>query len=140
MQAKQEAQIYDLIDTWNGGTEQPQTVFTGTHNDCFRWIIQNTPFSFAEATTRQGYVLDPKGAPVVTMTKARAEYILRNTKLGGDLRFAFKRPSDFRPTLYADGITEAEDAEIKRVWATMDGSSTYNYALTRIAKLLGSDA
>jgi len=75
----------------------------------------------------------------VKMTKARARYLLANTKLGGDLRFAFAKPSDFQPTLYEDGITPEEDAEIKALWETMHGSSTYAGALTRISKVAGSD-
>lgn len=28
------------------------------HNECFAWIHHNTPFSFSEAISRQGYVVE----------------------------------------------------------------------------------
>jgi hypothetical protein len=48
---------FDLIDTWNGGKGGERVVYTGTENACFEWVHANTPFSFSEATKRQGYVL-----------------------------------------------------------------------------------
>lgn len=36
--------------------------------------------------------------------------------------------------IYEDGITEAEDTYIKKVWDGLDGSSCYNSALTLIAQ------
>lgn len=69
------------------------------------------------------------------MTRERAEYIRKNTRMGGDLRFAFKQAfnvSTFEPD--PDGITKEEDDYIKAVWSTMPGSSTYGHALDRIAK------
>lgn len=28
-------------------------------NECFRWVLDHTPFSFYEATTRQGFEVAP---------------------------------------------------------------------------------
>jgi hypothetical protein len=50
-------QRYELVNTWNGGKLGRVVVFTGTHNECFEWVLQHTPFSFAEATRNQGYEL-----------------------------------------------------------------------------------
>lgn len=53
-----------IVDTWNGGTERAVVRFTSTavgaagHNECFAWIHANTSFSFSEATSRQGYVVE----------------------------------------------------------------------------------
>lgn len=47
-----------LVNTWNGGHLGRRVVFTGTPNECFEWILKHTPFSFHEATTNQGYVLE----------------------------------------------------------------------------------
>jgi hypothetical protein len=50
-----------VVDRWNGGAGGAVVRFTsksrGTegHNECFVWIHRNTPFSFHEAVTRQGY-------------------------------------------------------------------------------------
>ena len=51
---------FRLVDTWNGGTREPRVVWTGKDEDgAFRWVIDHTPFSFHEATHRQGYRLEP---------------------------------------------------------------------------------
>lgn len=56
---------WEIVDTWNGGTNVPKTVFTseapGTkgENECFVWILRHTSFSYHEATTRQGYRVRP---------------------------------------------------------------------------------
>ena len=51
---------YRLVDTWNGGTGEPRTVWTGADpDDAMRWVLDHTPYSFHEATTRQGYRLEP---------------------------------------------------------------------------------
>lgn len=52
-------QIKKLIDTWNGGKGGERVVFIGTDNECFEWVLKHTPFSFHEATTQQGYMLQP---------------------------------------------------------------------------------
>ncbi len=50
-----------IVNTWNGGKGGRKVVFVSTkegdagHNECFEWIHSHTPFSFQEATTRQGY-------------------------------------------------------------------------------------
>lgn len=69
------------------------------------------------------------------MSPERARYILENTRLGGDYRFAFRKRCDSATArIYADGITEAEDADIKALWETMPGWTTYAMALCRIAR------
>jgi hypothetical protein len=51
---------YRLVDTWNGGTSEPRTVWVGKNpDDAMRWVLDHTPFSYNEATTRQGYRLEP---------------------------------------------------------------------------------
>jgi hypothetical protein len=50
--------MYQIVNTWNGGKGGREIVFTGTHNECFEWILKNTPFSFHEATTNQGYIVE----------------------------------------------------------------------------------
>jgi len=52
-------QVYRLVNTWNGGKGGRVEILTGTHNECFEWVINHTPFSFHEATTNQGYVVEP---------------------------------------------------------------------------------
>jgi len=62
--------LWRVVDTWNGGTRIPRLRFISTamgdagHNECFTWIHQNTGFSFSEATTRQGYIVEPVPAEV----------------------------------------------------------------------------
>ena len=59
-----ETKRWQIVNTWNGGKGGRVAVFTsisaGTagHNECFVWLQRNTPFSFSEATSRQGYVLE----------------------------------------------------------------------------------
>ena len=69
------------------------------------------------------------------MTKSRAQYILKHTRMGGDYRYAFRKACDM-PTarIFEDGITEAEDRYIKAVWDTMEGWTCYAMALSRIAR------
>ncbi len=56
---------FRIVNTWNGGAGGLVVVFTskGTgdagHNECFEWIHRNTSFSYSEATTRQGYKVEP---------------------------------------------------------------------------------
>jgi hypothetical protein len=56
---------FRIINTWNGGAGGLVVVFTSKdtgpagHNECFKWIHRNTPFSFSEAITRQGYKVEP---------------------------------------------------------------------------------
>lgn len=55
---------FQIVNTWNGGEGGRKVVFESEsegdagHNECFAWILANTPFSFHEATTRQGYVVE----------------------------------------------------------------------------------
>lgn len=54
-----------IVNTWNGGAGGRVVCFTSEaggdagHNECFAWMHQHTPFSFSEATTNQGYVVEP---------------------------------------------------------------------------------
>jgi hypothetical protein len=54
-----------IIDTWNGGAGGRVMRFVSSgggavgHNECFKWIHDNTPFSFYEAVTHQGYKIEP---------------------------------------------------------------------------------
>ena len=56
---------WQIINTWNGGAGGIVLCFTSKqtgdagHNECFKWIHDHTPFSFSEATTHQGYKIDP---------------------------------------------------------------------------------
>lgn len=56
-------QRWAVINTWNGGSLGRKVVFVSDdnmptgHNQCFAWILHNTPFSFHEATTNQGYLV-----------------------------------------------------------------------------------
>jgi len=55
---------YRIVNTWNGGKGGREVVFESTkedtegHNECFKWVHNNTPFSFEEAIKRQGYVIE----------------------------------------------------------------------------------
>jgi hypothetical protein len=57
--------LWRVLNTWNGGTGGITVRFTSTktgndgHNECFQWIHDHTPFSFYEATTHQGYKIEP---------------------------------------------------------------------------------
>lgn len=56
---------WQIVNTWNGGAGGRVRVFLSErggdagHNECFEWVLRNTPFSFEEATTRQGYKIEP---------------------------------------------------------------------------------
>lgn len=71
------------------------------------------------------------------MTAERALYILNN-KSYGLLRFSFlQRDAGGRiydSVIHDDGITEEEDAAVKRLWMTMPGTTCYYDAVVRIAK------
>jgi hypothetical protein len=53
-----------VINTWNGGAGGIVVEFTSElggaagHNQCFKWIHDNKPFSFHEAVTHQGYKIE----------------------------------------------------------------------------------
>lgn len=55
---------WQIVNTWNGGKGGRVVEFTskGTgvdgHNECFKWVLDHTPFSFSEATTHQGYTVE----------------------------------------------------------------------------------
>tara|TARA_Y100000310_G_scaffold338332_1_gene427671 strand:- start:348 stop:566 length:219 start_codon:yes stop_codon:yes gene_type:complete len=69
----------------------------------------------------------------MTLTAARIDQIIKGSVFG-ELPYAFNLSFNrsYRPK--ADGITLEEDAEIKRVWATMPGNTCYFDALLRIKK------
>lgn len=68
------------------------------------------------------------------MTPERADYLLCNGVIGGDLRMAFRRACDSSTSIiHPDGITPDEDKAIKAVWETMPGWTSYWDALLRIA-------
>lgn len=56
-----------IVDTWNGGTNCRKTVFVTkaeasdpeAHDECVRWVHKNKSYSFMEATTNQGLVIEP---------------------------------------------------------------------------------
>jgi hypothetical protein len=56
---------YRVLNTWNGGAggvvEEFRSAGEGDAalNECFAWILNNTPFSYYEATTHQGYRVEP---------------------------------------------------------------------------------
>lgn len=56
---------YAVINTWNGGVGGRVLMFVSekrgveAQNECFEWIHKNTPFSFQEAVTHQGYKVEP---------------------------------------------------------------------------------
>ena len=68
------------------------------------------------------------------MTAERAQYLMDNRVLGGGFRRAFASKCDVSPMLYEDGITEAEDAEIKAFWKTKPGHWTYYDVVNYISK------
>lgn len=70
------------------------------------------------------------------MTRERAQFILSNQLLGGDLKYAFRAPWMYsKSKIHADGITEAEDAYVKAVWDKIpSGSSCYMDAINKIAR------
>jgi hypothetical protein len=69
------------------------------------------------------------------MTPERAQYIRTHTRLGGDYRYAFRRPCEMPDSrIYEDGITEAEHRYILAVWETMPGWTWYALAVDRIAR------
>lgn len=53
-----------VINTWNGGSGGRLSKFSSENtgidaqNDCFQWILENTTFSFYEATTNQGFEIE----------------------------------------------------------------------------------
>ncbi len=68
------------------------------------------------------------------MTPERARYILANTLMGSDYRFAFRRKCNMVDSpIYPDGITEAEHAAVLALWDTMPGSTCYADVVRRIA-------
>lgn len=52
-------QVFRLVDTWNGGTKVRRVEFTGTENECIKWIHDTHSFSYHAALHGQGYVLEP---------------------------------------------------------------------------------
>lgn len=69
------------------------------------------------------------------MTKQRAQFILETMKPFGEFRYAFRDGArGAGNTIYADGITEQEDRDIRDLWETMPGSTCYYDAVNRIAK------
>lgn len=56
---------WQIVDTWNGGKGGSKVVYISKsegnagHNECFKWIHDHTSFSFHEATTNQGYKVEP---------------------------------------------------------------------------------
>ena len=58
-----------IVNTWNGGAHGRKVEFVSKadgpegHNECFKWIHDNTSFSFHEATVNQGYVVEPEPEP-----------------------------------------------------------------------------
>ncbi len=69
------------------------------------------------------------------MTPERAKYILDNTQQYGGLKYAFAEDYEPGRKLYEKGITEEENAHIKKVWKTMNGNTCYFDALRRVAEL-----
>lgn len=69
------------------------------------------------------------------MTPERAQYILSNTVIGGDFKYAYKRDFCYQGGIvHPDGITEEEDRYIKAVWDKMPGWTNYHMAVCRIAR------
>lgn len=68
------------------------------------------------------------------MTQERARYILDNTLMGGDFKYAYHRAYSASSPVYPDGITVQEDKDIKRVWDRMPGTTCYYDAVQRIAR------
>ena len=64
----------------------------------------------------------------------RARYIIENTLLGGSYRYAFKKPCDFNPQLFSDGLTEAEEAAVIAYWDTLPGWTCFQHAIQLIAR------
>ena len=49
-----------LVDTWNGGTNEPREVWRGIRiDDAMLWVHRHTSFSYSEAIAHQGYRLEP---------------------------------------------------------------------------------
>lgn len=54
-------ELYVVEDWWNGGEGGIRERFRSRSegvagmNECWEWILENTPFSVKEATTNQGY-------------------------------------------------------------------------------------
>jgi hypothetical protein len=58
IRAKTTTKKFQITRTWDGNKDSiiPFVVVTlNSENECFKWILDNTPFSFHEATTNQGY-------------------------------------------------------------------------------------
>ena len=66
------------------------------------------------------------------MTRERAKYILANKLLGGDLRYAFRRPSH-HGRLFDDGITQDEHKAVHALWLTLPGHTSFFSALCQVA-------
>lgn len=73
-----------VVNTWNGGKGGRVVAFESSatgdngHNECFLWVHRNTPFSFHEATTRQGYVVEQiPVAPVAPFAPGQAVEVFK---------------------------------------------------------------
>ena len=72
-------------------------------------------------------------AMYVGMKKERAQYILR-TMSHGNPRFTFGGIRGGGTLIYPDGITQTEDAYIRKAWDKLSGSSCYMSVIYEIAK------
>lgn len=71
----------------------------------------------------------------ITMTKERAQYVLKYQNQFGGFRYAFKHEFVGEHTpLFDDGITKEEDDFIRMVWTLMPGSTSYYDAVKTIAE------
>lgn len=105
---------WQIVNTWNGGAGGRVVVFTSKaegnagHNECFAWIHRTTPFSFAEATARQGYAVEPYVPPRPAVVLARAQW--------------YKIPKDFRGRM-EDGTLSAFAACLPKGSTTETGTT-----------------
>lgn len=137
-----------VVNTWNGGALGRVVVFTSTatgeagHNECFAFLIRHQSASFDNATTHQGYDVEPippriEFGAVRTICECDACAAHCTTKPGylcGDLRPRRKRVTRTdRPTrrqqvwldrIAADfGGTLAIERHGSRLWVTAENEA-----------------
>lgn len=79
--------------------------------------------------------LNPIYLTLGSMTKERAQYVLKHVGKFGELKYSFRHEflGPHSPT-YSDGINEVEDAFVKMTWALMDSTKSYYDAVVKISE------
>jgi len=59
------------------------------------------------------------------LTQARAQALYEARKPFCSLPYAFAQKGSIEPVLYENGMTEEEDAYVRKLWNTMPGNTCY---------------